>query len=266
MSGIQGDKDAKQTQFQAVGRPAEYPGLHYSIVLPSQSGANCAKQSQFRRGQMGRGPGVGDEDAKQSQFRPAWDLRLEKHQRKSGGTPNPQSSRGQALRRGGLCETKPIPGGGKRKGSTLWKRSYRELRSLRASAKQSQFPAAMPIGRSAFPGRPTVRNKANFPAPPGGTERGGRGTNMRNKPNSGSPAGTRGSVVQNKPNFPTPAGALWGPPGVPGVSGGDNCAKQTQFRGSWLAGGIPIIPVFHYSTIPVYTGRAQATEDHNGKG
>ncbi len=39
-------KGAKRTQFRGAGRPVEYPSFHYSIIPPSQSDADCAKQSQ----------------------------------------------------------------------------------------------------------------------------------------------------------------------------------------------------------------------------
>jgi hypothetical protein len=48
----------KQTQFQGVGRPAQYPAFHYSILPPFQSDVDRAKRTQFGAGNR----------AKQTQF------------------------------------------------------------------------------------------------------------------------------------------------------------------------------------------------------
>ena len=71
-----------------------------------------------------------------------------------------------AVLRTKACETKPIPPRAKRRASTLQKRSYDELDTQQASAKQSQFPRGQQWARAGKPASPpvgpVVRNKANF--------------------------------------------------------------------------------------------------------
>ncbi len=84
------------------------------------------------------------------------------------------------------CETNPISGWGKMKLTAVAANGYRSFWAFAGRAKQSQFPAIMPIGRSAFPGGPLCKTK---PIPGGAGWDGAAG------------AWDEGQMMQNEPNF-----------------------------------------------------------------
>jgi hypothetical protein len=113
--------------------------------------------------------------------------------RPSGLAPGPEA----------VVQTKPIPGGAKRRASAWRETSYGERHMQQASAKQSQFSGTAPKGRGTgeSAAEPTLRRMAS------------------NKPNSchyadpeigvpgrARPHPTRGAIAPNKPNSARPAG------------------------------------------------------------
>jgi hypothetical protein len=138
----------------------------------------------------------------------------------------------------------PCQGGGNRAKRTQFGPGQASRAMAGANrAKRTQFPASQGLGtpdcakRTQFgwsAGGPEgqMRKTNPIPARPGGTRPGGRGTNVRNKPNF--PAVPRGARPQRR-----------------GTRG--KRAKRTQFPVAEIPALpiFPTIPLFYYSSIPI---------------
>jgi hypothetical protein len=210
---------AKRTQFRRVGRRAEYPGFHYSIIPPFQADVDCAKRSQTWAGwaiwgtahQGGRlcktNPilpvGQGPRESEMGKTNPICQRQSCETKPNlgapgvSGGPPRAGSlsCETKPIRQGQSCETKPIPGpvgrrpGDGERGAIVRNKANftgRPEPQRMKCAKRTQFPAVPGgQGRRGGGGGPIAQNEANFRQGRVGRSLGevGRGTNAQNEPN-----------------------------------------------------------------------------------
>ncbi len=119
---------------------------------PNSSIADCAKQTQFRQREKRRQVLCGKEVMVNRTFDRPWQNKANwPLGRCRAGTPNPRGVEGQScetnpIRRNELRQTNPISAAGEEEVSAWRERTYGELHTSQALAKQSQFPGIEAVG------------------------------------------------------------------------------------------------------------------------